>query len=97
VRKLKMIRGSGNIFVDLGFEKIEAENLKLRSDLLMHIHDFVGKSRESRSQTAKKLGLTDRRLSALLRGRIDLFDLDALVDIVRRAGFEVSLEVKKAA
>src|SRR5438046_404972 len=42
--KLKYVRGSENIFVDLGFDKAEAENLKLRFELLMKIDDFYRRS-----------------------------------------------------
>jgi predicted XRE-type DNA-binding protein len=96
-RKLKMIRGSGNIFQDLGLPKAEAENLKLRADLMMRIDDFYLKSGLTQAQAAKRLGLTQPRFNALLKGRIGLFSLDALVNIASRAGLEVRLVVKKAA
>jgi predicted XRE-type DNA-binding protein len=95
--KLKMTRGSGNVFLDLGFGKAEAENLKLRSELMMRIGDYFKASGMTQASAARALGLTQPRLNALLKGRIDLFSLDALVNTASRAGLSVRLVVKKAA
>ena len=95
--KLKIERGSGNVFLDLGFGKAEAENLKLRSELMMRITDYCKASGRTQAEVAKALGLTQPRLNALLRGRIDQFSLDALVNVASRAGMSVRLVVKKAA
>jgi predicted XRE-type DNA-binding protein len=95
--KLKRTRGSGNVFVDLGFDKVEAENLKLRAELMMHIEDFYRKSGMTQAQAAEALGLTQPRLNALLKGKIGLFSLDALVNVARRAGLNVRLVIRKAA
>jgi predicted XRE-type DNA-binding protein len=95
--KLKFVRGSDNIFIDLGFGKAEAENLKLRSDLIIRLIEFYRKSGMTQAVAAKSLGLTQPRLNALLKGKIGLFSLDALVNIASRAGMNVKLVVKKAA
>ena len=95
--KLKVTRGSGNIFADIGFDKDEAENLKLRAELMMRIEDCCRKSGAPQAMMAEALGLTTPRLNALLKGKIALFSLDALVNIATRAGLTVRLLVKKAA
>ena len=95
--KLKRVRGSGNVFRDLGFDKAEAENLRMRSELMMRIDDYYRRSGLTQSDAASVLGLTQPRLNALLKGKIDLFSLDALVTIANRAGLTVRLVVKKAA
>jgi len=95
--KLKRVRGSGNVFRDLGFGKAEAESLKLRAELMMRIDDAYRGSGMTQAEAARVLGLTQPRLNALLKGRIGLFSLDALVDIAARAGLDVRLVVKKAA
>jgi len=95
--KLKMVRGSGNVFLDLGFSKVEAENLKLRSGLMTRIADYYKASGLTQAAAARSLGLTQPRLNALLRGKIGQFSLDALVNIAGRAGMNVRLVVKKAA
>ena len=95
--KLKYVRGSGNIFIDLGFDKAEAENLKLRSELMIRIEEFYERSGMTQAGTAKALGLTQPRLNALLKSKMRLFSLDALVTIATKAGLSVRLVVKKAA
>lgn len=95
--KLKYVRGSGNVFLDLGFDKAEAENLKMRADLMIRITQFYEKSGLTQAAAAKALGLTQPRLNALLKGKIGQFSLDALVNIASRAGMNVRLVIKKAA
>lgn len=95
--KLKRTRGSGNVFKDLGIAREEADNLKLRAELMMRIEDFYRKSGLTQIEASKRLGLTQPRFNLLLKGRIDLFSLDALVLIAGRAGMSVRLAVKKAA
>ena len=95
--KMKYTRGSGNIFLDVGFDNAEAENLKLRFDLMMKIEDFYRRSGLTQAGAAKVLGLTQPRLNALLKGKIQLFSLDALVNIACKAGLNVRLVIKKAA
>ena len=95
--KLKRVRSSGNVFRDLGFGKAEAESLKLRAELMMRIDDVFRRSGMTQAEGARALGLTQPRLNALLKGKIGLFSLDALVDIAGRAGLDVRIVVKKAA
>ena len=54
-------RGSGNVFQDIGFAPVEAENLKLRSSLMMRIEDYYQKSGATKAAAAKALGLTTPR------------------------------------
>jgi predicted XRE-type DNA-binding protein len=95
--KLKRVKGSDNIFADLGFPPGEAENLKMRSDLMIGIATFYRRSGLTQAQAAKRLGITQPRLNALLKSRIDQFSLDALVNIANRAGLDVRLVIRKAA
>jgi predicted XRE-type DNA-binding protein len=96
-KRLKIERGSGNVYLDIGFSPEEAQNLHLRSALLMRIKDGHQKSGATTAATAKVLGLTTPRFNALLKGKINLFSLDALVNIAVRAGLRIELRVKKAA
>ena len=95
--KLKVTKGSSNVFKDLGFADGEAENLKLRSELMIRIEDFVEKSGLTQQEAAHVLGITQPRLNLLLKGKIDKFSLDALVNMISRAGMRVKLTVRKAA
>ncbi len=90
-------RGSGNVFADLGFTESEAQNLALRSDLMIRIEKLVRDSGMTQQQAAKTLGVTQPRLNALLKGKIADFSLDALVNMLAHAGMQVKMTVKKAA
>ena len=95
--RLKIERGSGNVFRDIGFSPEEAQNLHLRSELMTRVEQFVKRSGVTQTEAAGALGITQPRLNDLLRGKIDKFSLDALVNMLGRAGMRVELRVKKAA
>ena len=84
---------SGNVFVDLGFPPEEAENLRIRSYLMCEVIHVM----ESRGLTQKKaaelFGVTQPRVSDLVRGKIDLFSIDMLVNMLASAGVRLSLVV----
>lgn len=93
--KLKIARRSGNVFLDVGFPPDAAENLLLRAQLMSRIRD-VARGMTQR-EAAAQFGVTQPRLNDVLRGRIDKFSLDALVNMLGHAGMRVELKVKKAA
>jgi predicted XRE-type DNA-binding protein len=93
--KLKIERGSGNVFEDLGFAPGEAENLQLRAQLMSKIRAEVRDT--TQAQAAKRFGVSQPRINDLLRGKIEKFSLDALVNMLAAAGLRVEMRVKKAA
>lgn len=74
-----------------------AENMKLRSKLMMSLSDYIARAGLNQAQAAKLLGVTQPRVSDLVRGKIELFGLDTLVNMAVAAGLQVELRVKKAA
>jgi predicted XRE-type DNA-binding protein len=96
-KKLKLEKSSGNVFRDIGFPPEEAHNLLMRAELMLKIEDVVKKSGTNQKHAAKQLGITQPRLNQLLKHKVDLFSLDALVNIATRAGMHVKLTIKKAA
>jgi len=75
----------------------EAENMKLRSALMMALKDHLDRAGLSQSQAAKLFGVTQPRVSDLLRGKIHLFGLDTLVNMAVAAGLHVELRVMETA
>jgi len=75
----------------------EAENMKLRSGLMMALKKHIVRAELSQSQAAKLFGVTQPRVSDLMRGKIDLFGLDALVNMAAAAGLHVEMRVLEAA
>jgi predicted XRE-type DNA-binding protein len=75
----------------------QAANMKLRSALMMALKERIVDEGMSQSQAAKALGVTQPRVSDLMRGKIELFGLDALVNMVAAAGLQVEVRVSEAA
>ena len=94
-KRVKMIRGSGNVFRDLGFAPAEAHNLLLRSELMTRIERLVKRSGMTQKESARVLGVTQPRLNDLLKGRIDKFSLDALVNMLGHAKLRVEIKINK--
>lgn len=92
----KMIKSSGNVFADLGFSADEAQNLQLRSQTMMALSRWYEASNLTQAQAAKAVGVTQPRLNMVLKGKINEFSLDALVNMATRAGMRVGLTIKPA-
>jgi predicted XRE-type DNA-binding protein/putative component of toxin-antitoxin plasmid stabilization module len=75
----------------------QAASMKARSDLMMAVRKIVDGWKETQALAAKRLGITQPRLNDLLRGRIDKFSLDALMDLAPRAGLSVHVKIRRAA
>jgi predicted XRE-type DNA-binding protein len=75
----------------------EAENMKLRSALMTALREHIVRSGMSQAQAAQMLGVTQPRVSDLVRGKINLFGLDALVNMATAAGLHVELRVMEPA
>ncbi len=75
----------------------EAENMKLRSALMTALKSHITRVEMSQAQAAKILGVTQPRVSDLMRGKINLFGLDALVNMATAAGLQVEMRVLEAA
>jgi predicted XRE-type DNA-binding protein len=74
-------------------DPVRVQNLKLRSELMIHINTEIAALKLTQTQAAELLHLTQPRVSALLRGKIEEFRLDSLVDIAHRLGLSVELLV----
>ena len=96
-RKFKIERGSGNAFRDVGFPRDEAHNLLLRAELMMRVERFVKEHGLTQVAAAKALGVTQPRLNQLLKGKIELLSLDALVRMLANAGLRAEMRVRRAA
>jgi predicted XRE-type DNA-binding protein len=74
-----------------------AANMKARSQLMIAICDRIDSWSMTQAAAAKRLGLTQPRMNDLIRGRINKFSLDALMNLAWRAGLTVRIQVRKAA
>ena len=92
---IRIRRGSGNVFEDVGFPPEEAAHLLIRSDLMISLNQLLEKRGLTQIRAAKLLGVTQPRISDLRRGRVALFSIDALVDMLARLGVRVTLRTTK--
>lgn len=94
-KKSKATLKEGNIFEDLGFDKAEAANLLLRAELMVMVKKYIEKNKLTQSQAAKKMKVDQPRINKLLKGKINLFTIDMLVQMLERVNIQIRL--KKAA
>jgi predicted XRE-type DNA-binding protein len=87
----RMTRSSGNVFRDLGFPPEKAEHLLVRADLMIRLERELGSRGLKQAQAAEILGITQPRVSDLIRGRVELFSADALIDMLARLGIKVRI------
>ena len=86
-----------NVFEALEDDVSVAGNLKLRGRLMTEIRRFIDERGFTQTEAARELGITQPRLSDLMRGQINRFSLDALVNMATTSGAEVVIEVKRKA
>ncbi len=88
----KITKSSGNVFTDLGFDAGEAVVLQMRAKLMNDLRDFIRSSGMSQTEAAKRLGITQSRVSDLMRGKWDKFSLEMLVSLEARIGRKITLD-----
>jgi predicted XRE-type DNA-binding protein len=86
-----------NVFAEIGFSHAEAENLRLRADLMMRIHQLVDDRGLDDGAAAALFGVSVERLRDVVGGRLHALSLDALVAMLAHAGFRMDLTVRSAA
>jgi len=91
--KTKVSRSSGNVFMDLGFSPEEAEHLKIRSSLMIHLRKVIEARGLKQADAAELLGVTQPRVSDLYQGKFHLFSIDTLVDMLAHAGVRIKFAV----
>ena len=89
----RRIQGSGNVFVDLGFDPAEAKILALRAAVMIRIEQYLKEQGWTQAEAAKRLGITQPRVSRLIKGRWQDFSLDMLLTLAARAGLEPELHL----
>ncbi len=86
---IRVRQASRNLYRDLGFSPEEAENLRGRSELMIHLTKIIERRGLTQAAAAELLGVTQPRISDLMRGKIDRFSIDSLVELLGRVGVQV--------
>lgn len=87
--KVRIARSGGNVFRDLGFGPEEAQHLLVRSKLMLQIEKVLRARGLTQSAAAKIMGVSQPRVSDLLRGKVGLFSTDTLIDMLARLGVTI--------
>jgi predicted XRE-type DNA-binding protein len=90
---MRATKGSENVFVDCGFPPAEAENLRIRAKMMMALTGYIEERKITQSRAARIMGVSQPRISDLARGKIGLFTIDTLVNMVAAAGLKVDVAI----
>jgi predicted XRE-type DNA-binding protein len=91
MKHVQRSRRSGNVFRDLGFSANEADHLRIRSELMAKVQKVIMARGLKQAEAAEFLGVTQPRVSDLMRGRIDLFNVETLIDMLAKLGVRTKL------
>ncbi|MDY0040939.1 MAG: helix-turn-helix transcriptional regulator [Desulforhabdus sp.] len=89
----EILSSSGNVFTDLGFSPDEAAILQMRADLMSDLRKFIKAKKLTQAKAAEILGVSQSRVSDLIRGKWEKFSLEMLITLATRAGMRVSLRI----
>ena len=89
--KETIVNSSGNVFVDLGYSPEEAAILQMRADLMADLRKFIKAKKLTQAKAAQLLGVSQSRVSDLIRGKWERFSLEMLIALASRAGMDVTL------
>jgi predicted XRE-type DNA-binding protein len=84
----------GSVWDAIEEQSVEAENLKVRAALMAELSTYIDQAGLTRAQAARRFGVTQPRISDLVRGKIDLFSIDTLVNMLSAAGLQLDLVVR---
>ncbi|MCI0445979.1 XRE family transcriptional regulator [bacterium] len=90
--KKKVTESSGNVFSDLGYSPEEAAILQMRADLMAKLRKFIKSKRLKQAKAAEVFGVTQSRVSDLIRGKWERFSLEMLITLATRAGMRVTVK-----
>jgi predicted XRE-type DNA-binding protein len=88
-----IIESSGNVFLDLGFPPAEAEVMKLRAEVMIRMEQHMKTQHWTQAEAARQLGITQPRISRLIKRKVEDFSLDMLLMLAARAGLHTELRL----
>jgi predicted XRE-type DNA-binding protein len=87
-------RGSGNVFVDQGLP--DADKLKIKSGLVIEIRRAIRQQGLTQHEAAKRMGITQPKVSGMMRGDFSNLSERKLMDCLNRLGYDIKIKVKPA-
>ena len=92
---IEVQRSSGNVYADLGLP--DADNLKIKSGLVIEITKAVRKLGLTQDEAARRMGITQPKVSDMMRGDFSNLSERKLMDCLNRLGYDIEIKVKPAA
>lgn len=93
-KETTITKGSGKVFGELGFSPAQSRNLRIRSEMVTALRKFIEKQGLTQAEAARRLKMSQPRISDLKRGKISRFPIDTLVDMLFEAGLQVAVRIK---
>jgi len=95
VEGIEVEASTGNVFADLGLP--DADKLQIKSGLTVEIAKAIRESGLTQAEAAKRMGLTQPKVSSLLRGEFSNFSERKLMDCLNRLGYDIEIRVRETA
>lgn len=89
---VEVLRGSGNVFADLGLA--DAEKLKIKTGLVIEIRKAMRRLALTQQDAAKRMGLTQPKVSDMMRGDLSNLSERKLMDCLTRLGYDIEIKIK---
>jgi len=90
--KESIVKSSGNIFLELGFPPEEAAILQMRSEIMVDLRKIIKTKKLTQTKAAELFGVSQSRVSDLIRGKWEKFSLEMLIALATKAGMRISLK-----
>ena len=87
-------RSSGNVFADLGLP--DADKLKIKSGLVIEIRKAMRQQELTQQEAAKRMGITQPKVSDMMRGDFSNLSERKLMDCLNRLGYDIEIKVRLA-
>ena len=94
VSGIEVESSSGNVFADLGLP--DADKLKIKSGLVIEITQAIRKLGLTQQEAAKRMGITQPKVSDMMRGDFSNLSERKLMDCLNRLGYDIEIKVKPA-
>lgn len=89
----KAVKAHNNIFIDLGFDEAEAAVLQMRANLMGDLRSYIDRHKLTQAVAAQRFGITQSRVSDLVRGKWEKFSLEMLITLEARIGRKVQMRL----
>ena len=85
-------RSSGNVFADLGLP--DADKLKIKTGLVIEIRKAIRRQGLTQQEAAKRMGITQPKVSGMMRGDFSNLSERKLMDCLNRLGYDIEIKVR---